>query len=283
MSHPPRVRLIHVTAPGCSWSWGYEAVLQRVEAVYGDQVDVRLLIGCPYEDFDQWMRDYELSWDEAAAFLREGAETMGVPINTRLERGRFPWNVLPGSLAAIAARRQEDPSAARKFLRFLTRRIVVEGQDPAREEVLVAAAEEAGLDAARLRRDLADEAGVRAEYEDQGGVPHVPLGFYNLVLTDGAGRTVILDYAFDPAVVEGAIDYLAGGRLEKRAPDDLVGYARELGPTPLVEVARVFALPEADALRRLEAAEKVGSLERVTLAGTPHWRASGRSKSDPLP
>lgn len=270
----PPIQVIHVTAPGCTWSWGYEPVFQRLEAVYGDQVDLRILIGCPYEDFDQWMRDYEMPWDEAVAFLREGAETMGVPIRTEFTRETLPWNVLPGSLAAVAARRQE-PEKARRFLRVLTRRIVVEGQHPTRPEVLLAAAEEAGLDVAKFRMDLADEAGIRHEYENQGGgLPHVPLGFYNVVVTDGMGRTVILDYAFDPAMVEDAIDYLSKGRLRKHAPRDVLGYARDLGPLPLVEVVRVFGLSEKEALARLEEGEKSGALARVTLAGAPHWRAA---------
>jgi hypothetical protein len=236
---------------------------------------VRLLIGCPYEDYDQWMRDYEMSWDEAMAFVRESAETMGVPLRTEFTRETLPWNVLPASLAAVAARRQE-PGKARRFLRVLTRRIVVEGQHPTRKEVLLDAAREAGLDVARFQEDLADEEGVRHEYENPGGsFPHVPMGFFNVVVTDGAGRTVILDYAFEPGMVEEAIEYLSGGRLHKREPGDAVAYVEDHGPAPLVEVARVFKLEDEDALRRLEAAEKAGKLERVTLAGAPHWRARG--------
>lgn len=272
MDAPPRIQVIHVTAPGCTWSWGYEPVFQRLDLVYGDQIDVRILLGCPYEDFDQWMRDYGMSWEEALAFFKEGAETMGVPILADHTRETLPWNVLPASLAAVAARRQE-PEKARRFLRVLTRRVVVEGQHPTRPEVLVEAAREAGLDVARFQEDLADEAGIRDEYENPGGsFPHVPMGFYNVVVTDGAGRTVILDYAFDPRAVEEAIDYLSGGRLRKRQPRDAVAYVEDHGPAPLVEVARVFALAEKDALARLEEAEKGGRLERVTLAGAPHWR-----------
>lgn len=276
MADPPRIQIFHVTAPGCTWSWGYEPVLHRIGELYGDAVDLRLLVGCPYSDFDQWMRDYEMPWDEAMAFMREGADLMGVPMKRDWTRDSFPWNVLPASLAAIAAQRQEDGWAARRFLRFLTRRIIVEGQDPARVEVLLDAAREAGLDVERFQRDLADEEGVRHEYEDQGGAPHVPLGFYNLVVTDGAGRTIILDYAFDPKVVEEAIDYLAGGRLPKREPKDVLAFARDMGPTSLAEVARVFAIPEQEALARLEECEKRGALERVTLAAAHHWQAPRR-------
>jgi len=268
------LRIVHVTAPGCSWSWGYEPVLHRIREVYGEQVPIDLVIGCPYYDFDQWLKDYEMSWEEAEEFFREGARTMGVPM-AQPTRETIPWDVLPGSLAAIAAGRQGPPGSG-KFLRALTRRIVVEMQDPAKPEVLREAAREAGLDVARFEKDLADKEGLEAEYQDQGvSVPHVPMGFYNLVLTDDESRTLILDYAFDPAKVESAIEWMSGGALQKRKPGDIIEFAREHGPTSAIEVARVFALAPRDAQAKLEEGEKGGKLARVTLAGAPHWRKAG--------
>ncbi|GEM_PF-5540457 len=266
------VRIVHVTAPGCSWSWGYEPVFQRIRAVYGEQVPIDLVVDCPYADFDEWMVHYEMaSWDEALAFFNEGVEKMGLPM-VSWTKETIPRNVLPASLAAIAAGRQGPPGAGR-FLRILTRRINVEGQDPGKPEVLLAAAKEAGLDIKRFEKDLADDEGLRAEYGDQGvNVPHLPMGFYNLILTDDDTRTLILDYAFDPAVVESAIDWMSGGALTKRLPADVVAYAAEEGPVSQVEVERVFALKPRDALSKLEAGEKAGRLARVTLAGAPHWR-----------
>lgn len=265
------VRLVHVTAPGCSWSWGYEPVLQRVREVYGEQVPIDLVIDSPYHDFAQWLKDYEMTETEAEAWFKEGAEQMGVPMQAWTAK-TIPWNVLPASLAAVAAKKQGREGAER-FLRVLTRRINLEGQDPAKPEVLRDAALEAGLDPKRLEADLADEAAMSEAYQDQGvSVPHVPMGFYNLVLTDDAGRTLILDYAFDPAVVESAIDWMSGGKLSKRQPADVVAYAQKHGPVSQVEAQRVFALSPRDALAKLEAGEKAGRLARVTLAGAPHWR-----------
>jgi predicted DsbA family dithiol-disulfide isomerase len=266
------LRIVHVTAPGCSWSWGYEPVFQRIRAVYGDQVPIDLVIDCPYHDIDQWMKDYEMaSWDEAMAFFREGVEKMGLPMVDWTPE-TIPRDVLPASLAAIAAGRQGPPGSGR-FLRILTRRINVEGQDPGKPEVLRAAAKEAGLDLARFEKDLADDEGITSEYGDQGvSVPRMPMGFYNLVITDDETKSLVLDHAFDPAVVESAIDWMSGGALKKRQPTDVVGYAVEEGPVSQVEVQRVFALSPRDALAKLEAGEKAGRLGRVTLAGAPHWR-----------
>lgn len=273
MADAPRIHVVHATAPGCHWSWGYEAVLERLRLVYGDQISIHLVVSCPYDDWDQWLRDYEMTFDEALDWLAETGETMGTPI-ARLTRETVPRTVLPASLAALAALRQGDKPGWR-YHRALLRRYAVEGRDISQRDVIEEAAAEAGLDLARFRRDLADDEGLRAQMAEQGkDAPPMHVGFYNLGVTDGERRRVMLDYAFEPRMAEEAIDYLSGGTLVKRAPTDVVGYLREHGWAPLVEVARVFALDDDEARRRLEAHEKAGHVERTTLAGAPHWRAT---------
>ena len=91
------------------------------------------------------------------------------------------------------------------------------------------------------------------------------MGFYNIAVTDGHGRTVYLDQKFDPSVVEEAIDYLSGQRLQKKSPTDVFAYLQADGPTSLVE--RVFSLSSTDAFSELERLEKFGRAKRLTLRG----------------
>ncbi len=268
---PRTVHLYHATAPTCWWSWGYEAVLNRVALVYGNRVKVHLLLGCVYEDLDDWMRAYEMTPEGQEAWARESIGVMGVPIRTEWT-GAEPKTVMPATVAVLAARRQGARKGER-FMRALMRRFTVEGEDVTQDPVLGEAAEEARLDGERFFRDYRDTAARREELQHQGqGFPHVPLGFYSLALTDGADRTVLLDYAFDPAVVEGAIDYLAGGRVPRRESGDLVGYVRRHGAAPLSEIVRVHGLSEAGGRAQLAKLVEAGRLERVNLAGAPHWR-----------
>ncbi len=120
---------------------------------------------------------------------------------------------------------------------------------------------------------MADTEGLKKDLQHQGhDFPHLPVGFYNIAVSDGGDRTVVLDHAFDPAVVEDAIDWLAGGRLRKAAPRDVAAYLREHGLAPVVEIARVFGLPVEKTERELKALQKSGQVEPVLLAGAPHWR-----------
>ena len=268
----PRIEVYHATAPTCWWSWGYEAVLNRIPLVYGNQVRIHLLLGSVYEDLEAWMRQYEMTLAGQRKWAREAARIMGIPIRTDYGRNE-PKNVMPASFAVLAAERQGTATGAR-FMRSVLRRFCVEGQDVTREPVLKDAAREADLDISTFLSDCADTVSRRKELEHQGrGFPHVPLGFYNLAVTDGRDRTVLLDYAFDPAIVEGAIDYLAGHRLTKRRRVNIADYLRRHGPAPAREIARVAGLTDREAMVELTKLAGQRRAEALDLAGMPHWRA----------
>ncbi len=272
--HPSKIQVFHTTAPTCFWSWGYEALFNRLKLVYGDQIDVRVQISCVYDDFEEYLKHYELTFEGMKEWTEEAIGIMSVPLHTGLRREQFPPSVLPASIAAMAAKRQGETKGAR-FFRALLRRSSVEGQDVTKEGVLFDAAKEAGLDVARFRRDHADHDGLMSDYQNQGDeFYHMPLGFYNVILKDGETRTVILDHAFDPAIVDEALDYLSRGRLRKKQPTDVVGYLRDHGPAPNREIERVFGLTPTVAKGKLKQLEKAGNVRAMTLAGAPHWSAA---------
>ncbi len=274
----PEIHLYHATAPTCWWSWGYEAILNRLPLVYGDRVKIHLLLGCVYEVLDEWMRTYEMTPKGQEEWARESIGIMGVPIRTRYGNDE-PKSVMPVTLAVLAAR-QQGAAKGDRFYRAVLRRFVVEGQDVTRDDGLRDAADEAGLEVERFFSDYRDTAARMADLQHQGhDFPHVPLGFYSLALTDGGDRTVLLDYAFDPAVVDGAIEYLSDGRLRKRTPADIAGYVRRHGPAPSREIARVMGLTDRETAARLARLARDGKLETVSMAGQPHWRAKDRAPS----
>ena len=272
--HADPIRVVHLAAPSCWWSWGYEAVFNRLPLVYGNQVDIRVLTYCVYDNFDKWLEHNGVTFDELGPWMSESAEIMGVPMITSYRKGMFPSTMFPASMAAMAANRQGGHKGAR-FLRALVRRCVVEGQNITDDAILQEAAAEASLDLLRFRADYADPEARRAEYEAQGkGLPHLPLGFFNLAVVHGH-RTVLLDHAFEPSVVEDAIEWLSGGRLRKDPPTDIVAYLRAHGPAPLIELRRVFGLPEPALNERLSALRREGSVDSVMLSGGPHWQSKG--------
>ncbi len=271
MSHEHRIAVVHATAPTCWWSWGYEPVFNRLQLVYGDQINIVVFYATVYEDVEQYKKDYELDDAGMVAWAKESAEIMGVPMHTNYRFENMPKNMLPATLAVMAANRQGHEKGHRVY-RALLRRSIVEGQDVTSDRIIHEAAKEAGLDEAKFKRNLADQTGLKADLERQGeGAPPVHVGFFNIGVTDEHGRTVYLDQKFEPSVVESAIDYLADGRLKKARPTDVMAYLTAQGLTSLVEVERVFGLSSEKARAELERLEKFGKAKRSTLAGAPFW------------
>lgn len=272
-SHDPdhRIAVVHFTAPTCWWSWGYEPVFNRLKLVYGDQIHLLTLYAAVYEDVEEYKKGYELDDAGMIAWAKESKEIMGMPMHLNYRFDRMPKNLLPATLAVMAAQCQSHEKGHRLY-RALLRRNIVEDQDVTNKTTILEAVKEAGLDEAKFKRDWADEAGLKAELEKQGeGSPPVHVGFYNIAVTDGQGRTVYLDQKFQPSVVEEAIDYLSDRQLKKTRPTDVLAYLQEHGPTSLVEVERVFELPSADARVELGRLEKLGKARPSTLAGETFW------------
>jgi len=271
MSHDQRIAVVHFTAPTCWWSWGYEPVFNRLKLVYGDQINVLTFYGTVYEDIEEYKKNYELDDAGMAAWAKEAQEIMGVPMHLNYRFDRMPKDMLPATLAVIAAERQGHEKGHRLY-RALLRRNIVEDQDVTQEATIFGAVKEAGLDDTRFKSDWADQASLKTDLEKQGeGSPPVHVGFYNIAVTDGHGRTVYLDQKFQPSVVEEAIDYLSSGQLKKTRPADVHAYLQAHGPTSLVEVERVFNLSSKDALAELERLEKLGKAKRLTLSGANFW------------
>jgi predicted DsbA family dithiol-disulfide isomerase len=265
------IRLHHAMAPTCWWSWGYYGTLARVRLVYGDQVDLRIVNTAVYDDLDHWCTHNGMTPASMQEWAKESQGKMGVPIFTGYAKAKLPKDTTPAAFAVIAALRQGRPLGER-FERALLRRSSVEGIDVTVPAVIDAAAKEAGLDLARLRKDLADRKGLEAEMAAQNeGAPNVPLGFYNVALEDDKGRTIVLDYAFDPDEVVGAIEYLSGGTLRKNTPDDPVAYLQATGPAPARELARAFAWTPAATEERLRKLATAGQVKQVAVGGAPHW------------
>lgn len=267
------VRVWHVAAPTCFWSWGFEGTLHRIRLRYGNQVDIRFIPAVVHTNLEEWMAHNEItrkSWD---SWAEKAGKKMGIPIWTTYSSTKVPNDQTAATDAVVAAFRQGHPQGER-FLRELLRRNVVEGKDVTRSATLASSAKACGLDVKRFEKDLKDKVGLQHDSDHmEEGAPHVPLGFYNLIVEDGSGRTVLMDFAFDPKPVEDVIEFLTGRSLKKNKPTDPAAFLAAAGATHAIELARAFgqALPAMQ--KQLTRLEEKGLVKQVELAGHPYWVA----------
>lgn len=274
--HDHRPTIYHMTSPMCHWSWGYEPALNRIRLVYGEQVPINLLQQSVYETVDEWFTNYGMNEGELLEWGAEIRDAIGLPIRL-LPKARWPASTVPATLAVFAALRQ-DPVKANRLSRAFLRRFAVAGEDVTQERILLECVREAGLDVARFQKDWSDQEALKHAWDNQGeGVhwPHVPLNFYNVVVSDGH-RHVILEHAFDPATIEDAIDWIGGGKLRKSEPTDIGAYLAHHGPASKEEIATVFRLAPEKAEAALADLEKQGRAAATTIGDATFWGPKGK-------
>jgi hypothetical protein len=202
------------------------------------------MVGTVYDNLPEWLKNYGLTEESWIEWAKESSKVMGIPIRTSYTAKDEPRSVLPATYAILAAQEQGDRKKASRFMRELLRLFVVEGRDVTEGNLLLSAVKESGLESKKFSEDFENKQALKSNLEHQGhGCPQLPLGFYNLVLSDGEDRTVLLDNAFDPKIVEGAIDYLSDNKLVKSSPRiGFEEYLTDHGAAPLVELIRVCHL-----------------------------------------
>lgn len=259
--HAPHVEVVHATSPLCNWSWGYESVLRRLQLVYGDQVDFTVGVAVPYTDRAKWLEDYGMTKEEAVAFNNEIVDSGGVPMLRLKDYDALPDSCLPACLAVKAAGLVSGPEAERRLTRALMFAAFVEGRDTAQEDVLVDVITKQGLDAKALLKAVEGGDAENALGEDGARLGH-GANFFSILVRDGHGTTVMLEQAYDPARIESAIDWMLPG-VKKNKPTDVAAYVKSDGPVHAAELARVFALDEPAALKRLEEGAAKGEYRKV--------------------
>ena len=144
-----------VTDPACAWSWGTEPKLRRLMWEFGDELELRWVMGGMARTVGQRERErYSKAWLEVAA-------ESGMPSDPRFwSRGGLS-STYPACQAVVAACEQ-GPDAAGRYLRRLREGLMCERKRLDHPDALIAEAGAAGLDVPRFQLDLQSNAIVEA-------------------------------------------------------------------------------------------------------------------------
>lgn len=272
-----KVEVVHMSSPLCHWSWGYEPVLNRLEMLYGKQVQFTVGQALPYVERAKWLEDYGMTSSEAVVWVAQAVKGLRLPTWVPKSWEEMPSSCLPAGIAVKAAGIVHGPKAERKLLRHLMNAAFVEGKDTSDEKVLAGIIDSIGLDNGRMIACAQTDAPGNALGEDGARSGH-GANFYSLLVRDGQGEgatTVVLEQAYDAARTERAIDYLASKKLKKTKPTlaQLPAYLEENGLVSAQEVMTVFAVDKAKAKASLDRLVKSGqaSAKKYPAANATFW------------
>ena len=164
MKNQSRLEILAFTDPVCTWCWGSDPVLRKLETWYGDAVSIRYVMGGLVEDIRAFHDrangiggDPERSNQQIAQHWLEASERHGMPVRTAGFRlfsaeavSTYPQNI------AFKAAELTNPALAAPYLRRLREASAAEARETGRQTVLIELASELGLDLAAFIGHLQD-------------------------------------------------------------------------------------------------------------------------------
>lgn len=269
------IEVVHFADPWCWWSWGLEPILQRIRAVYGEQIRITYRMGGMAESISSWRREYEAESDEGLkAWINDSNSITGSPVDPESHLKAKVTSSWPACIAMKAAQLQSEKSAERFFRKLMEQNLLF-GRNGSDETVYLEAARQVGLDTALLRTELASGK-PRALFEADRKA--MDASFLTLSYTNNETKErVNVESVFSANRHEGAIEKLTEGKLSKRTPVDILEYLEHEAGFLIgtKEVAELFATSEEDVQNRLSKLAKDGLVENRRFPfGASYWLLS---------
>ncbi len=286
MENQETLEILAFTDPVCTWCWGSEPVMRKLQVGYGDQVQIRPVMGGLVEDIRAFYDranaiggDPEGSNAQIVAHWLEASQRHGMPVQAdgfRLFTAETV-STYPQNIAAKAAE-LTDPALAPHYLRRLREASAAEARETGRREVLIELASEVGLDLAAFIGHLTDGSAERAFRADLETTRQSRAhGFPTFGLRFGERAVLLRGYQTFEAM-QAVIGTLSEGALQWQAPipdaESLLDFLRTFGRSAPVELTTVFDLKPADLEQMLATLETAGTVRRVAAGNGCFWEVT---------
>lgn len=265
------ISITEVTDPFCTWSWGAEPVLRRLEEQYRDQVELTYVMGGLVEDFDGFndvsngIRDPE----DVASHWEVASERHGMPVDTDIWRENPPRSSYPSSIAYKAAEMQ-GTERAQSYLRRLREAIATERRDISRRYVLVELADEVGLDVDSFTEALSSgEAEAAFENDRQFVHQNRATAFPTFKIETDSDEIWLRGFQSFEALQE-AVEQVAPG-LETYDPRTIPEFVRQRGRVATQEVAEVYEMTPGRTIQALRSLDEEGILRAISVGNGYFW------------
>lgn len=259
------------TDPFCTWSWGSEPILRRIQETYPSQVDVEFVMGGLVEDFDTFHDGANgiSKPADVAPHWRKAATRHGMPVDAGIWLEDPPTSSHPPSVAYEAAR-LVDAELADAYLRRLREAFAAERRRIDDAQVLLELASEVGLDVAAFQHELDGERARRMFREDLERTRRRKAGVFPSYRIHAGGDAALLRGFQRFEAIARRLEELAPA-LERREPRPLDAFVEEHGRVATREVEEVYGLDHREALDRIEALQARGELSSQKRGSGRFW------------
>ena len=252
------VEIIEFTDPVCTWCWGSEPVLRKLETRFGEQVHISYIMAGLVKDITSFYDSYnDIGGDPVrsnaniAKHWLEASERHGMPVRSegfKLFSKEHP-STYPQNIAYKAAQLQNQVLANR-FLRRIREASAAEAMLTNTTEVLMELASEVGLDVARFLEDLSSGAAQRAFEQDLATTARYKAhGFPTFLVRFGKKEILLRGYKRYEEF-KAVIDHLSKGTIDERlvpsSEEVIMKFIRTYGSVAPIEIKMAFDLTDAE-------------------------------------
>ncbi len=252
------LELIEYTDPYCTWCWGSEPILRKIEEVFGDQSKISFKMGGLVADmgnfYDSINRIGGPKWyEQVAAHWLDASSRHGMPVDEQIffDLKDEMFSTYPANIAYKSAQFQ-DEVLANMFLRRMREGAAAERRAIQRLDVQVELAEEVGLKHAQFVTEIESGRAKEAFEEDLTECRYRGIrGFPTFLIRNLSDKKEILlrGYRQFGDFVE-AFRKLVGDAVSPTFPtvskDSISAFVRKYKRVATREITEVFDLSEED-------------------------------------
>lgn len=256
MEYKLLIEITEFTDPLCTWCWGSEPILRKLEARYDGNIKINFIMGGLVEDI-RGFRDStnniggDISsvntqiinhWAEASSRYGMPVESKGFKLFSNEHPSSYPMNI------AYKAAQFQDEALAKKFLRRMREAAACEAREANKMEVLIELAQEAGLDVSMFISSFSDGSAEKAFHEDLKITKEHRVAGFPSFLIKVDDKAVILRGYQSYETFKSVIDQIAGNKisektLEKTESDVLI-FINKYEKVAPIEIQTTFNLSD---------------------------------------
>ncbi|GEO07838.1 DsbA family oxidoreductase [Segetibacter aerophilus] len=164
-----RVEIIFYTDPLCCWSWAFEPQWRKLQYQFRNQIVFRNVMTGLLPSWKNYSDSvYSVTRpQQMGPVWMEASETSGMPMNSRIWVEDPPASSYPACIAVKAVELQSQDAAV-KYLRLLREAVMLQGQNIAKQDVLLQVAKtlsnnfRGSIDLDKFANNLTNDNGLEA-------------------------------------------------------------------------------------------------------------------------
>lgn len=252
------IEIIEFSDPVCTWCWGSEPVLRKLETRYGEQLQVKYIMGGlvkNIEDFYDSANDIGGDANESnrqiVSHWLQASQRHGMPVQeegftlfSKEHPSTYPQNI------AYKAALMESETLANKFLRNIREATATQARQTNKTGVLIEIATESGLDIAKFIERFSDGSAEAAFMEDLKIMHSFNVrGFPSFLVKYGNDEVLMRGYQGYQAI-KSVIDTLAKDEVNEnildKSDDEVLDFIKKYERVAPVEIQMTFDLSDIE-------------------------------------